>query len=263
MAFTHADPTESTPPQRMLRSSPTPDFLDAAHEWRRLFAETWGTFLLVVVAAGAGVVGARSGGAITLSMKVIAPGLMVMAIIYFMGAVGGAHLNPAVTLAFAARRNFPWRRVAGYIGAQFVGGIAAAAFLRAMFGTVGLLGATTPGQGVSDFKALIMEILLTTGLVSTILGTASGARNIGSNGAIAVGGYIALAGLWAAPLSGASMNPVRSFAPDLIRGDLMTTWIYVVGPVLGAIIAVAFEWILKGKATAAGTLAAQGDVKSD
>ncbi|MGC2461897.1 MAG: aquaporin [Steroidobacteraceae bacterium] len=247
----------------MLRSSTAPDFLDSAHEWRRLFAEIWGTFLLVVVAAGAGVVGARSGGAITLSMKVIAPGLMVMAIIYFMGAVGGAHLNPAVTLAFAARRNFPWRRVAGYIGAQFVAGIAAAVFLWAMFGTVGLLGATTPGQGVSDFKALIMEILLTTGLVSTILGTASGARNIGCNGAIAVGGYIALAGLWAAPLSGASMNPVRSFAPDLIRGDLMTTWIYVVGPVLGAIIAVGFEWILKGKATAAGTLAAQGDVKSD
>jgi len=263
MAFTHADQTESTPQQRMLRSSTTPDFLDPAHEWRRLFAETWGTFLLVVVAAGAGVVGAGSGGAITLSMKVIAAGLMVMAIIYFMRAVGGAHLNPAVTLAFAARRNFPWRRVAGYIGAQFVGGIAAAAFLRAMFGTVGLLGATTPGQGVSDFKALIMEILLTTGLVSTILGTASGARNIGSNGALAVGGYIALAGLWAAPLSGASMNPVRSFAPDLIRGDLMTTWIFVVGPVLGAIIAVGFEWILKGKATAAGTLAAQGDVKSD
>jgi aquaporin Z len=243
----------------MLRSSATPNFLDFAHEWRRLFAETWGTFLLVVVAAGAGVVGAQSGGAITLSMKVIAPGMMVMAIIYFMGAVGGAHLNPAVTLAFAARRNFPWRRVPGYIGAQFVGGIAAAGFLRAMFGAIGSLGATTPGPGVSDLKAFIMEILLTTGLVSTILGTASGARNIGSNGALAVGGYIALAGLWAAPVSGASMNPVRSFAPDLIRGDLMTSWIYVVGPVLGAIIAVGFEWILKGKATDAGTLAAQGN----
>jgi aquaporin Z len=243
----------------MLRSSATPDFLDFAHEWRRLFAETWGTFLLVVVAAGAGVVGAQSGGAITLSMKVIAPGMMVMAIIYFMGAVGGAHLNPAVTLAFAARRNFPWRRVPGYIGAQLVGSIAAAGFLRAMFGAIGLLGATTPGPGVSDLKAFVMEILLTTGLVSTILGTASGARNIGSNGALAVGGYIALAGLWAAPVSGASMNPVRSFAPDLIRGNLTTTWIYVVGPVLGAIIAVGFEWILKGKATDAGTLAAQGD----
>jgi aquaporin Z len=246
----------------MLHGSATPDFLDSAHEWRRLFAETWGTFLLVVVAAGAEVIGIKSGGAITLSMRVIAPGIMVMAIIYFMGAVGGAHLNPAVTLAFAARRNFPWRRVPGYIGAQFIGGIAATTFLRAMFGTIGLLGATTPGPGVSDFKALIMEILLTTGLVSTILGTASGARNIGSNGALAVGGYIALAGLWAAPISGASMNPVRSFAPDLIRGDLRTTWIYVAGPLVGAIIAVGFEWILKGKATAAGTLAARGAWKA-
>jgi aquaporin Z len=263
MASAHAETTESTLEQHLLRGSAPPDFLDSAHEWRRLFAETWGTFLLVVVAAGAGVVGAQSGGAITLSMKVVAPGLMVMAIIYFMGAVGGAHLNPAVTLAFAARRNFPWVRVPGYIGSQFVGGIAAAFFLRAMFGTIGFLGATTPGQGVSDFKALAMEVLLTTGLVSTILGTASGARNIGPNGALAVGGYIALAGLWAAPISGASMNPVRSFAPDLIRADLMTTWIYIVGPVLGAMIAVGFEWILKGKATAAGTLAAQGEGRSD
>ena len=263
MASAHADLTESTLEQRMLRGSVTPDFLDSAHEWRRLFAESWGTFLLVVVAAGAEVVGAQSGGAITLSMKVIAPGIMVMAIIYFMGGVSGAHLNPAVTLAFAARRNFPWGRVPGYIGAQLVGGIAAAALLRAMFGTIGLLGATTPGRGVSDFKALIMEILLSTGLVSTILGTASGARNIGSNGALGVGGYIALSGLWAAPVSGASMNPVRSFAPDLIRGDLMTTWIYVVGPVLGGAIAVSFEWILKGKATAAGTLAARGYTEGD
>lgn len=263
MASAEADRTESTPEQRMLHGSATPDFLDSAHEWRRLFAESWGTFLLVVVAAGAAVVGAQSGGAITLSMKVVALGIMVMAIIYFMGAVGGAHLNPAVTLAFAMRRNFPWRRVPGYVAAQFVGGIVAAVFLRAMFGTIGLLGATTPGEGVSDIKALIMEILLTTGLISTILGTASGARNIGSNGALAIGGYIALAGLWAAPVSGASMNPVRSFAPDLIRGDLITTWIYIVGPVLGAFIAVGFEWILKGKATFAGTLAAQGESRSD
>jgi len=258
MVVTRADQTVSTLEQRMLRGSATPDFLDSAHEWRRLFAEAWGTFLLVLVAAGAGVVGFQSAGAITLSMRVIAPGMMVMAIIYFMGAVGGADLNPAVTLAFAARRNFPWRRVPGYIGAQFLGGIAATIFLRAMFGTIGLLGATMPGRGVSDLRALIMEIVLTTGLVSTVLGTASGARNIGSNGALAVGGYIALAGLWAAPISGASMNPVRSFAPDLIRGDLMTTWIYIAGPLVGASIAVGFEWILKGKATAAGSLAARG-----
>jgi len=243
----------------MVDASVPPNFLETALEWRRLFSEAWGTFLLVVVAAGAGVVGALSSGAITLSMKVTAPGIMVMAIIYFMGAVGGAHLNPAVTLAFAFRRNFPWNRVPGYLVAQFVGGIAAACFLRAMFGAVGLLGATTPGLGISDFKALIMEVLLTVGLVSTILGTASGARNIGSNAALAVGGYIVLAGLWAAPLSGASMNPVRSLAPDLVRGDLSTTWIYVAGPIIGAIIAVGFEWILKGAPTAAGTAAAQGE----
>ena len=250
-------------PQHLLMHGwAPPDFLDSAYEWRRLFSEAWGTFLLVVVATGAGVVGAQSGGEITLSMKVVAPGIMVMAIIYFMGAVGGAHLNPAVTLAFAARRNFPWDRVPGYIAAQTGGGIAAACFLRAMFGTQGLLGATAPGPGFSNLQALIMEVLLTTGLVSTILGTASGARNIGSNGALAVGGYIALAGLWAAPVSGASMNPVRSLAPDLIRGDMSTTWIYVLGPFLGAMIAVGFESILKGKATAAGSLAAQGDLES-
>ncbi len=248
---------------RMVQKQASLDFLDPAHEWRRIFAETWGTFLLVLVAAGGGVVSAKSGGAVTLSMQVVAPGLMVMAIIYFMGTVSGAHLNPAVTLAFAVRRNFPWRRVPGYVLAQLLGGIGAAQFLHAMFGTVGALGATLPGRDISNSTALAIEVVLTAGLVNTILGTASGARNIGSNGAIAVGGYIALAGLWAAPISGASMNPIRSFAPDLVRGDLSTTWIYVVGPVLGALIGVAFEWILKGKPTVAGTLAAQGTIEND
>jgi aquaporin Z len=243
----------------MLGTPAPPDFLAAHQEWRRLFSEAWGTFLLVVVAAGAEVIGARSGGQITLAMKVTAPGLMVMAIIYFMGEIGGAHLNPAVTLAFAARRNFPWRRVPGYICAQLVGGVSAAAFLRGMFGMAGALGATVPGVGVSAGTALVMEILLTTGLVSVVLGTASGARNVGSNGALAIGGYIALAGLWAAPISGASMNPVRSLAPDLMRGDFSTSWIYIAGPLSGALIAVIFEWILKGPPSAAGNLAAQGD----
>lgn len=237
------------------------DFLNPAREWRRLFAESWGTFLLVVVAAGGVVVAALSGRTVTLAMVVVAPGIMVMAIIYFMGAVSGAHLNPAVTLAFAVRGNFPWRRVPGYLLAQAGGGVAAALFLRTMFGTAGALGATVPGKEMGSGRALAIEILLTTGLVNTILGTASGARNIGTNGAIAVGGYIALAGLWAAPVSGASMNPVRSLAPDLVRGDLRTTWVYVVGPVVGALIGVAFEWILKGPPTAAGAIAAQGMVE--
>jgi len=152
MTTAPADRAEALLRHRMLHRQEAFDFLETAHEWRRLFAETWGTFLLVVVAAGAVVVGARSGGTISLSMEVVAPGLMVMAIIYFMGTVSGAHLNPAVTLAFALRRNFPWRRVPGYIGAQIVGAIAAAAFLRAMFGMIGRLGATTPGSGVNELQ---------------------------------------------------------------------------------------------------------------
>jgi aquaporin Z len=249
--------------QRIAQQRLSRDFLDRGLEWRRVLAEGWGTFLLVVVAAGAGVVAAYVPGSITPAMAVVAPGLMVMAAIYFMGQVSGAHLNPAVTLAFAVRRNFPWNRVPGYILGQTIGGVAATLFLRLMFGTVGFLGATVPGVSVGSGKALAMEVLLTAGLVNTILGTASGARNIGTNGAIAVGGYIALAGLWAAPISGASMNPVRSFAPDLVRGDFSTTWIYIVGPVLGALLGVALEAILVGKPTAAGSIAAQGALGMD
>jgi aquaporin Z len=259
----HRDGQKTAEQGRMVQKQAAFDFLDPAHEWRRIFAEMWGTFLLVLSAAGGGLMIVKSAGAVTLGMAVTAPGLTVMAIIYFMGTVSGAHLNPAVTLAFALRRNFPWRRVPGYIVAQVFGGIAAAEFLHALFGTAGALGATVPGSGISDIAALATEIVLTAGLVNTILGTASGARNIGSNGALAVGGYIALAGLWAAPISGASMNPIRSLAPDLVRGDLGTTWIYIVGPVLGALIGVAFEWILKGKPTAAGAIAAQGTLDND
>lgn len=127
---------------RMLQKQLGFDFLNPIHEWRRIFAEAWGAFLLVLVAAGSGVVAAKSGGAVTLSMQVAAPGLMVMVIIYFMGTVSGAHLNPAVTLAFALRGNFPWHRVPGYVLAQLLGGVSAAEFLHLLFGTVGALGAT-------------------------------------------------------------------------------------------------------------------------
>jgi len=242
----------------MVGKALAPDFLDAALEGRRLFVEAWGTFLLVFVAAGGGVISARTG--VAAGAVAIAPGIMVMVIIYTMGAVSGAHLNPAVTLAFALRRHFPWRRVPGYLLAQFVGGVAAALFLRAMFGTAGGLGATQPGVSFGAARALVMEILLSAGLVNVILGTASGARNIGTNGAIAVGGYIALAHLLAGPVSGPSMNPVRSLAPDLVRGNFVTTWIYLVGPFVGAAIGVGFEWIIKGRPTVAGTIAAQGAV---
>ena len=235
----------------------------ARHEWRRLFSEVLGTFLLVVVAAGAPVVDAVSHGQVSLGAQVVAPGLMVMAIIYFMGMVSGAHLNPAVTLSFAARGNFPWGRVPGYVLAQLVGATAASLLLRELFGTVGHLGATLPGPGISSGTALVIETLLTFGLVSVILGTASGARNLGANAALAVGGYIALAGLWAAPISGASMNPARSLGPELVAGNWTSWWVYVVGPIAGGMLAVGVAWILRGPPSLAANVAAQGDTSDD
>jgi len=221
------------------------DFRNPTLETRRLFAEAFGTFLLVLVAVGAGVVNAVSGGDVSLAMRVTAPGLMVMVIILFMGATSGAHLNPAVSIAFAARGDFPWRRVPGYIAAQLVGGVLACGLLWAVFGHVAG-GATVPGPGFTGEQAFVIEILLTVGLVSTILGTASKAQNIGPLAALAVGGYIILAGLWAAPVGGASMNPVRSIAPELVIGNLGYAWIYVIGPVLGGLIAVGIAYLLRG-----------------
>jgi aquaporin Z len=223
------------------------DFVDPRQEWRRLFSEVFGTFLLVLVGAGGGVVDAFSDGQIGRGAAVTAPALMVMAIILFMGKVGGAHLNPAVSLAFAARGDFPWKRVPGYIVAQLAGAVIACLFLRIMFGDIGGLGATEPGPGASDMQAMIMEAVLTLGLVSTILGTASGAQNAGAFSALAVGGYITLAGLWSSPVSGASMNPARSFGPDLVTWDFSHYWVYVVGPLLGAAAAVGFAWVLRGR----------------
>lgn len=236
-------------PQRSLEQSHK-DFLNPSMELRRIFAEAWGTFLLVVVAAGSHIVSHE----ITPAMASVASGLIVMSVIYFMGSVSGAHINPAVTLAFAIRRNFPWKRVPGYLLGQFLGGILAVNFLK-MYGSIEA-GATIPH--VESWKAFMMEVLLTTGLVNIILGTATGARNIGHNGAIAIGGYIVLSGLWAEPVSGASMNPARSVSVDLVSGHLTTTWIYILAPLMGALIAVIFEWILKGNPTQQGTEAAQG-----
>ncbi len=220
------------------------EFENPRFAYRRLFAEALGTFLLVLAAAGGGLLHAR--GQISLSAAVVAPGLTVMAVILFMGAVSGAHLNPVVSIAFALRRDFPWRRVPWYVIAQLVGAALAALFLLAVFGDVEHLGATMPGRGYHSWQALLLEVALTAGLVSVILGTASKAQNVGSVGALGVGGYIALAGLWAAPVSGTSMNPARSFGPALASGDWVNYWVYVVGPLIGAIIAVGFAVILRG-----------------
>ena len=166
----------------MLEFGDRKDFDDPKLEYRRLFSELLGTFMLVLVAAGGGILHAK--GQISLAAAVVAPGLMVLAIILFMGAVSGAHLNPGVSLAFAVRGDFPWKRVPGYIIVQLLGATLACLFLLAVFGNVEHLGATLPGPGYQDWQALLMEIALTAVLLSVILGTASAAQNVGALGAL-------------------------------------------------------------------------------
>jgi aquaporin Z len=236
------------------------DFWNDTYEGRRLFSEVLGTFFLVLVAVGGGMVNARFGGsAVPYGARVVAPALMVAAIILFMGTVSGAHLNPAVSVAFAARGDFPWKRVPAYIAAQFVGAILATLLLWALIGKQGSAGLTLPGSGISATTAMLWELVLTTGLVSVILGTASGAQQIGPFAAIGVGSYIALAGLWGSPVSGASMNPARSLGPALVLGDWTSWWAYLAGPVAGGLIAVGFAFVLRGHGGGhSGTTAAQG-----
>ena len=236
------------------------DFWNNAYEGRRLFSELLGTFFLVLVAVGGGMVNARFGcDAVPYGARVVAPALMVGAIILFMGTVSGAHLNPAVSIAFALRGDFPWRRVPAYIVAQFLGAVLATLLLWALIGKQGSAGLTLPGPGIGSGTAMVWEIVLTTGLVSVILGTASGAQQIGPLAAVGVASYIALAGLWGSPVSGASMNPARSLGPALVLTDWTAWWAYLVGPIAGGAIAVGFAFILRGRGGgASGRAAAQG-----
>jgi aquaporin Z len=240
------------------------NFADPKQEWRRLFSELLGTFFLVLVAAGGGMMGQAFPNTIDRSAAVVAPGLMVMAIILFMGKVSGAHLNPAVSVAFSLRGDFPWRRVPGYIIAQLIGATLAAQFLHAVINVSATYGSNYPAAGYSAGSAFLMEAVLTFGLVSVILGTASGAQNIGVFGAIGVGAYIALAGLWGSPISGASMNPARTFGPNLVGTDFTSYWVYVAGPLAGAMLAVGAAWVLRGPGGGrAGSGAAQGDLYTE
>jgi aquaporin Z len=243
---------------------PMADFRNPQQEWRRLFSELFGTFLLVIVAAGGGMMSQAFPETISRTAAVVAPGLMVMGIILFLGKVSGAHLNPAVTLAFATRGDFPWRRVPGYILVQLIGATLAAWLLQWIIGVSATYGSNYPADGYTSFQAFLMEALLTLGLVSVILGTASGAQNLGVIGALGVGGYIALAGLWGSPISGTSMNPARTFGPDLAGLDFSDYWVYVAGPLVGAGIAVLLAFVLRGYGGGrSGSAAAQGDLRTE
>ena len=245
-------------------TGPLEDFQDPSQEWRRLFSELYGTFLLVIVAAGGGMMGEAFPNTITRTAAVVAPGLMVLAIILFMGKVSGAHLNPAVSVAFSLRGDFPWRRVPGYIIVQLIGASLAALFLHEVVKVSAKFGSNYVAHGYSGWQGYLMEALLTMGLVSVILGTASGAQNLGVFGALGVGAYIALAGLWGSPISGASMNPARTFGPDLVGRDFSDYWVYVAGPLTGAVLAVGLAFVLRGSGGGkAGSAAAQGDLYTE
>jgi len=228
--------------------------------WIRLIIEFAGTFVLVTVAAGSGVINHYAGGGpISRTAAVIAPGAVVMAMIYAWGPLSGLHINPAVTLAFASRRVFPAGWVVPYWVAQFAGAICAALFLQAMFGDVSAGGNYPIAKPGGDWRSLVMETALTAILVSIILNTATGGRSIGHNAAIAVGSTVALLGLFASPISGASMNPARTLGPDIVGNDYTGWWIYILGPVIGAAIAVMIIGAVRGLPDKEERDAAQGD----
>lgn len=226
---------------------------------RRLAAETLGTFALVFAAAGADVAASLSGGAVSTAARAVAPALMVAALIYAIGDVSGAHFNPAISLAFWIRRLFPAAWLPLYWTAQLIGATAAALLLRGLFGSAIEAGVSTPH--VDPAAAVAIEAVLTTLLAVVALGTADRSRIVGPNAAIAVGATIAMAGLVALPIEGASMNPARSIGPAVVAGDVGDVWIYVVGPVLGAIVAVGLLRIVHGPPHAgdAPREAAQGE----
>jgi aquaporin NIP len=205
-----------------------------------LAAEAIGSFALVFAGAGAIMVNAKThqlghvGVAITF-------GLVIMAMIYAVGHISGAHLNPAVTFAFALTRHFPWNRAAGYWVAQIVGAFAAAALLRGSLGNIAHVGATLPSG--SQAQSFLWELVMTAFLMFVVLAVATDTRAVGEAAAIAVGGTVAFDAMFGGPVSGASMNPSRSIGPAVVSGDLHALWIYIVAPITGACVgAVAYQF---------------------
>jgi len=199
---------------------------------RRYAAEFVGTFLLVFAGPGAIVVNEVSGGGVGSLGIGLSFGLAVMAAIYAVGHLSGAHINPAVTLAFALSRHFPWALVPAYIASQLLGACAASALHLALFGDVANLGATVPSG--SPLQAALLELVLTLFLMFVVSAVATDVRAVGQAAAIAIGGYVALAATFAGPIAGASMNPARSFGPALLSGTWTAHWAYWIGPLVGA-----------------------------
>lgn len=203
---------------------------------KRLLAEFLGTFTLVFAGTGAIVVNQSSGGIIGHAGIALVFGLVVLAMIYTFGDVSGAHLNPAVTLGFAAAGRFPWRDLPGYATAQLGGAFAASGLLKILFPASPTLGATLPAGSVA--QSFILEVVLTAILMLVILSVSTGAKEKGSTAGIAIGAVVALEAMFAGPVCGASMNPARSLAPAIVSGNFQFLWLYPAATLLGALLAV-------------------------
>jgi aquaporin NIP len=203
---------------------------------KKYAAEFVGTFGLVFAGTGAIVVDEVSHGAITHVGVALIFGLVVLVMIYTLGDISGAHINPAVTAGFWLARRLPGREVVPYIASQGAGAVAASATLRILFPENRLLGATLPSGSAA--QSFVLELLLTAFLMFVILGVSTGARDKGITAGIVVGSVIALEAMFAGTITGASMNPARSLGPAVVSGQLASFWIYVAGPVLGAALGV-------------------------
>ena len=202
----------------------------------RWMSEFLGTFALVFAGTGAIVINQLTQGLISHPGVALTFGLIVMAMIYTFGETSGAHFNPAVTVSFAAAGRFPWREVPQYLAAQITGGWAASGTLRALFPTHSHLGATLPAGSAG--QSFILEVLLTFFLMLVILQVSVGAKEKGITAGIVIGAMVGLEAMFAGPISGASMNPVRSLSPALVSGHWEHLWIYLIAPLLGGLLAI-------------------------
>jgi aquaporin NIP len=208
---------------------------------RSLCAEAIGTFALVFAGAGAIVVDAKTHALGHVGVAIVF-GLVIMAMIYAVGHVSGAHFNPSVSFAFALTRHFPWRRAGAYWLAQVAGAVAAAALLRASLGDHAHVGATLPSG--SQTQAFLWELILTFFLMFVIMSVATDTRAVGEAAAIAIGGTVGLDAMFGGPITGASMNPARSIGPALVSGDLHALWLYIAAPLAGAALgALAYQFV--------------------
>jgi MIP family channel proteins len=210
---------------------------------RALVAEAIGTFALVFAGCGAIMVDAKTGALGHIGVA-ITFGLVIMAMIYALGHVSGAHLNPAVTFSFAISRHFPRWQIVPYWAAQLGGALLAAAILRGSLGNIAQVGATFPSG--SDQQAFLWEVVLTFFLMLVIMAVATDTRAVGEAAAIAIGGSVGLDAMFGGPISGASMNPARSLGPGIVTGDLHAIWVYLLAPVAGAALAALAYSFIRG-----------------